>query len=361
MRGIRSWWSAAWSAVPQGLLPRGAWAWVGGVAVALVVVAVAATVGGGLGQRGAGTAGAGGVTMGATDAATGHGAVQFSPVRGAPAAPRPAVGGARAANAVLVPAPGLGAAMAAPAIAPSTGTGLGDAVVRRVEESASMTVRVQDVRAAFDALTAMAAGLGGYVQSSSLQTGVSADASGVGPQPAAASLVVAVPHPQYATFIKQAGDLGKVLTTSANGQDVTSQYVDLQGRITALKAERQSYLTLMGKATAIGDILQIQAALTGVQSQIEDLTGQLQVLGSLSAMATVAVSLTAPPVVVAPPVPHRLSPLQRVTAAFAGSVQALANGATALALALAWLLPWAALVLVGLLVYRRIGRRGARV
>lgn len=355
MRGIQNWLTVAWVAVPQRLAPRGFWAWLGGAALALCVAAGVSAAVGGARHHFAKTPS---VAYGATGSAPGGGGsarLATGVAAGAPAL-RP--------NAVLpkssVPMPAAGAVAGTVAGTAAPSTGLGDAVVRRVEESASMTVRVKDVGEAFDALTAMAGGLGGYVQSSSLQTGGGDPGSGV-TQAASASVVVAVPHEQYATFIKQAGGLGKVLTTSANGQDVTQQYVDLQGRITALKAERQSYLTLMSKATAIGDILQIQSALTDVQSQIENLTGQLHVLDSLSAMATVAVSLVAPVAVVTPPPPQRPGPVQRVTAAFSGSVQALANGATALALALAWMLPWAVLVLVGLLVFRRLSRRGARV
>jgi|GEM_PF-3223387 len=238
---------------------------------------------------------------------------------------------------------------------PATGAAaLGGPAVRRVEESATLTVRVQGVASAFESLTSLAVGLGGYVQSSDLQTG-----SGGGASSSSATVVVAVPQAQYAGFLRQAGALGKVLRSSATGQDVTQQYVDLQGRLTALKSERQSYLTLLGKATSVGDILQIQSALTDVEAQIEDITGQIDVLDALSAMATVTVDLV-PPAAPAPPPPHRPTPLERISAAFATSVHALTGGATALALALAWALPWAALATGAVIAFRRFGRRGAR-
>ena len=49
------------------------------------------------------------------------------------------------------------------------------------------------------------------------------------------------------------------LTTKAT--DVTAQYVDLQSQITALEASRQQYLTIMTKASSIGDVLAVQAQL----------------------------------------------------------------------------------------------------
>ena len=238
----------------------------------------------------------------------------------------------------------------APAAAPAGSGGLGAVVVRRVEQTAQVTIRVRDVGRAFDAATAVAGTLGGYVQSSDLSTaGGGAGASG--------HLVLAVPQAQFGTCLQQLGALGTVSDTTIGGQDVTQQYVDLQGRIDALTAERQSYLTLLGKATAIGEILQIQNALTDVQGQIEDLTGQLRVLDDLSAMARVTVGLEAVSSQAAtpPPVP---SPLRRIAAALRASARAMADGATALGEAVAWALPWGALGAAGWLVYRRVAARG---
>ena len=268
-----------------------------------------------------------------------------------PAAARALAGAAAAvpgpAFAALTVAPAAGATVAGAAVSASATSqaaaaagsgaaagGLGDVVVRRVEQSADVTLRVQDVASAFTAASSVAAALGGYVQSSTLQ---SANSS------ATASLVLAVPEPQFAALLQQLGSLGKVLETDVTGQDVTQQYVDLQGRLTALQAERQSYLTLLGKATAIGDILQIEQQLTDVESQIEDLQGQLNVLDALSAMAQVTVTLQ-PPLAVPPHRPAPLpAPLQRVGAAFTASVQTLAAGAVGLARGIAWIVPWGVL------------------
>lgn len=266
---------------------------------------------------------------------------------------------ARAAVALRTRTPTLSAALAAPlsgAPLPSgTGTrgaaALAGPPVRRVEESAAVTLSVRSVTTAFNALGDLATGLGGYVQSSTLETGSAS-------LPAAATLVAAVPQARYAEFLQQAGSLGRVLRSSASGQDVTQQYVDLQGRLSALETERSSYLALLGRASSIGDILQIQSALTAVQAQIEDLTGQIHTLDALSAMATVTVDLQAV-VAPAPPPPQRPTPARRVSAALRASLQALAAGATAGVLALAYALPWLMLGTAGWLILRRLRRRGA--
>ncbi len=222
---------------------------------------------------------------------------------------------------------------------------------RRIVETAAITVAVAHPRSAFAQVGAEAVALGGYIQSSSLMTGgKSADVS--------ASLVVEVPHAQYGALLKRVSGMGRVRSSSAGSRDVTAQYVDLQGRIRALTAERQSYLTLLGHATKVGDILQIQSALTGVESQLEGLTGELRVLAHQSAMATVSVTLL--PAGVLAPIPV-VRPLGPVVRALSASLQAMARGGLAAAEVLAWLLPWAVIGFGGYAGYRLLARRRARV
>jgi hypothetical protein len=81
--------------------------------------------------------------------------------------------------------------------------------------------------------------------------------------------------------------------------------VDLQARIDALSTTRQQYLTIMTKASTIGDILSVQEELDSVQSQIEQLQGQLQLLDSQTAYSTMTITVSeanAPPK--AAPVPE---------------------------------------------------------
>ena len=83
---------------------------------------------------------------------------------------------------------------------------------------------------------------------------------------------------------KQAQALGQTSNLTTKATDVTGQYVDLQARLDALEATRQQYLSILAKATSIGDILSVQEELDSVQTQIEQLQGQLQLLSSQTAV-----------------------------------------------------------------------------
>ncbi len=61
-----------------------------------------------------------------------------------------------------------------------------------------------------------------------------------------------------------------------------------------LEATEQQYLSLLGRAQKIDEILQIQQRLTDVQGQIERLKGRMQLLQRRSAMATISLTLVLP-------------------------------------------------------------------
>jgi hypothetical protein len=164
----------------------------------------------------------------------------------------------------------------------------------KIEQTGALglTVRPGALNRTMTQLSAIASGAGGFVASSQTQSGSSADG------PPSGTITLQVPVANFSSVLTQARALGKTSSLTTKATDVTGQYVDLQARIDALEATRQQYLTIMAKATSIGDVLSVQEELDSVQTQIEQLQGQLQLLSSQTAYSTVAISLnepTAPP------------------------------------------------------------------
>jgi hypothetical protein len=136
-------------------------------------------------------------------------------------------------------------------------------------------------------LTTIATGAGGFVAKSDVQVGPTGGAA-----PSSGTLVLQVPQTAFAAVLTQVQSIAKVTSMSSTSTDVTAQYVDLQARIDALQASRQQYLTILSKATSIGDILSVQSQLDTIQSQIEQLQGQLNLLDSQTTYSTLTVSLS---------------------------------------------------------------------
>lgn len=87
----------------------------------------------------------------------------------------------------------------------------------------------------------------------------------------------------------------KILNEQIQTQDVTASAVDLDARLTNLRATEQALLGIMTRATTITDTLAVQTQLTTVQGQIEELQAQRNQLGDQAAFSTLTVQFEATP------------------------------------------------------------------
>ncbi|MGO9456080.1 MAG: DUF4349 domain-containing protein [Acidimicrobiales bacterium] len=133
-------------------------------------------------------------------------------------------------------------------------------------------------------LSFLATANNGFVASTQTQTGSGSSSGTTG-----GSVTLQVPVASFSDVLKKAQSFGKTSSLSTKATDVTGQYVNLQAQITALQASLQQYLTIMTKATSIGDILSVQSQINTIQSQIQQLQGQLQLLTHETTYSTLTV------------------------------------------------------------------------
>lgn len=150
-----------------------------------------------------------------------------------------------------------------------------------------LTVRVGHVESAFASLSAIVIKDGGFVNGNQAHVGT----GGAG-HFSYGTIVLQVPQRRFALLVSQVQHVGKVTSVNTTSADVTSQYVDLRARISALEVSRAQYLTIMTRAKSIGDILAVQSQLNNLQSQIEQLQGQLNVLNNATTYSTLTVAVT---------------------------------------------------------------------
>ena len=155
-------------------------------------------------------------------------------------------------------------------------------------------VRTADVRvkvakggfnAAFDRVASVAAANGGFVSGSTTASNDDAR-SGM--------LTVRVPADRFDTVRLALGELGDIESQSIRGDDVSGQLVDYEARLRSLQAQEESLLVLVGRATAVGEVLQVQSTLFSVRQQIEQLKAQKANLEQSVSLATLQVSLFEP-------------------------------------------------------------------
>jgi hypothetical protein len=145
----------------------------------------------------------------------------------------------------------------------------------------SIEVKSGGFETAFNAATTIAGRYGGYVEDSSMQ-GIKAKSG---------ELTIRVPAFAFDRVMNDLRDLGAVEGQSIAGQDVTSQFVDLDARLRTWQAQEVVLLRLMRRATSIESTLRVQNQLQDVQFRIEQIKGQLRLLENQTWLATIDVSL----------------------------------------------------------------------
>ena len=228
----------------------------GAILVLIVVVAIAIGGGGG---------GGGGSSSGGSAATSSIGAPS-------------AAGGARAPRPLPAVGSGSGSAPGVPAVVPASS---GAKVVKTGEMDLQVAKGL--VPHTVDRLTAIATLQRGYVADSHTSEG--SDPSG--------SVTLRVPVGSFESTVVLVRQLqAKVLSQQLAGDDVTGHYVDLQARLRSLQATRAAFERLLARATTIGDTLAVQNRITDVQTQIEELQGELRVLGDQTSYGTLTVSVS---------------------------------------------------------------------
>ena len=163
----------------------------------------------------------------------------------------------------------------------------------KIVRTGSMELEVADVPAALltarDGIRAM----GGYIGASETQT---VDDRAV------ASNTYRVPVERWEDALDLmrgiAGDAKKVLNERTQAVEVTGAVVDLEARIRNLRASEVALQEIASRATRVTDVLEVQAQLTSVRGQIEQLTAQLTQLADQASYATLDVTFSMPVVAV---------------------------------------------------------------
>jgi hypothetical protein len=197
---------------------------------------------------------------------------------GSSAALRPAAAPAEAVNG--------GNGDEAPTAVPSEAAGpVGAVDDARIVRTGTMQLEVTDVDRAVTAARAAIRGLGGYVGASTT--------SNEGDRPLA-RITYRIPVDRWEEALAALraidGPSTKVVVEQTEAVEVTGQIVDLEARIRNLRSSEVALQGIAAKAGKISDVLEVQAQLTTVRGEIEQLTAQVTELGNRADLATLTTS-----------------------------------------------------------------------
>lgn len=159
-----------------------------------------------------------------------------------------------------------------------------------------LQLRVNEADQALAQVKAIATAAGGYVAKS--------EAWSDGTKRSARA-ELRIPGAQFPSVMEQLKGLAiEVIHESATGEDVTEEYVDLEGRLKGVQATAARTEALLDKAEKVDEALKVNTELGRLQEQIEQITGRMEYLKNRVAYSTIIVALN--PVV--PPTPTPAPP-----------------------------------------------------
>ena len=246
---------------------------------------------------------------------------------------------------------------AAATIAPKPGGAPAPAgVERKIATVSTVDIQVKEVGDATVKITAFIEGAGGYV---------SAQQTSLGDNPTS-TISAKIPPSQLSGLLNSIGGVGKVVARGQQADDVTAQYVDLEGRIASRRISVDRMRELYAKATTVEELAKAEGELARRESELESMLGQKRVLDSRVDLATLTISIHPEPVTTATTVAGKSISKVKPGDAFGKSMKAMGRFFAALLVIFVMLAPWllvAALVLAPLvwIVRRQARTRAARM
>ena len=154
---------------------------------------------------------------------------------------------------------------------------------QKLIKTVRMDVETEDLEALLPQISQKISALGGYVEEQELYNGSSYSSY----RHRSANLTIRIPADKLDSFIGQVKDVSNVVSYNESQDDVTLTYVSTESRIKALETEQERLLELLSKAENMSDLLEIEARLTDVRYELENVTSQLLVLANKVDYATV--------------------------------------------------------------------------
>ena len=162
---------------------------------------------------------------------------------------------------------------------------------RLVIKNADLAIVVKDPEARMQQIAALAVEMGGYVVSSNLYQSYYGPNSIEVPE---ATVAIRVPSERLDEALERIKEgASDIQYENVSGQDVTSQYVDLQSQLKAKQAAEKKLLEILDQAQRAEDVLAIYLQVQTVQTEIEVLKGQIKYYEESAALSAISVRLIA--------------------------------------------------------------------
>jgi hypothetical protein len=210
-----------------------------------------------------------------------------------------------------------------------------------VVKTGTVTLEVTDLSVLVKARTAIV-GLGGYVSGSQQSSGGDRKV---------ASVTYRIPAARWDQALDALKGLAtKLVSEQTQAVEVTGQVLDLGARIENLRSSERALQEIMSRATRIADVLEVQARLSQVRGEIEQLATQKAHLEEQAAYGTLTVTWDVP-----------VAPVQEVSSGWdvKAEVERAVSQLVGLGQGLATIVIWFSIVLLPIILVAGLAIAGA--
>lgn len=152
---------------------------------------------------------------------------------------------------------------------------------RKLIKTGSISLEVEQLASAEEAVLEWCQSFGGYVASSfNHETN--------------AAFTVRIPAVHFDAAMAAAGNLGRVRSRNVSTQDVSEQFYDLQTRLDTRKILRDRLQSYLAQAKNMEDLLHIERELNSTLTEIESMEGRMRRLSNQIDYSTITVDLQLP-------------------------------------------------------------------
>lgn len=102
-------------------------------------------------------------------------------------------------------------------------------------------------------------------------------------------VVLRIPAGKFYTLLERVETLGEITHRFVRAQDVTARFRDLEMRLRNAEAVRDRILKLLEKAPDVKQSLLVEAELDRISERIEQMKGELKLMGDLIAYSTITI------------------------------------------------------------------------
>lgn len=146
-----------------------------------------------------------------------------------------------------------------------------------------LTAETEDMDTLLSQVEQKVKSLGGYMESREVENYDAYNRRAV--------LTIRIPAQSLDQFTEDVEQAANVTSTTETTENITLSYVAVESRIKALETEQTRLLELLAKADNMSEILQIEARLTEVRTELEKVTSQLRLYDNQVAYGTIYLTL----------------------------------------------------------------------